>query len=214
MAQVYKCPEPACAREFETVSGWKRHMSTQHNGWSDEQLMGVTGYAQAGLGVTGEESFESYAAKMPASEKDFARVAAEGAAQPTGAAASEGVPAPARKPVVSKKIKADMRRFKRKLSYDFPKKAFDKMAEQYGPMWKLDDDDADMIADAVGGIFEGFGVEFQIEQKEIVLQSRFWLFLYPALVFAVVLLAKFAMFQQFKKPGTEPEADATTETVQ
>jgi hypothetical protein len=171
----YACPHRGkgesrlCDREFEAITGWKRHMTRQHGGYDDAQLSSVVS-APAPNAELGRSLFLSEVEggipgqDHPQQEKQ---------PSPAGKVApSASAPEPTKRvPFKSKKLK----KFFSSIPQVFLK------AKGIEP----DDDDKEMIDTATEMLEEMFGVAFEVPEDMWVIRSRWLALLFP---FGAVLI--------------------------
>lgn len=204
------CPR-GCTRKgkpipINSLRGWKRHMTAKHGGWENPEMdsaMLSAGTATPGEGeqVPGVEAdFSSFANDLPDSENG-----APATASPAGPT-DQAAPPPAtfskvKTDAASQRLTKKMEKVKRQLAEALPR-AVDVFTADKGPEWKLDDSQRDMLTDAVESVFDMLDVSFEIQQFNVQLRSRFWIFLYPLTVLIMIFATKAA---RAPKQETEPE---------
>lgn len=67
---MIQCPD--CSSEFESLRGWKRHMSMTHGGWTEDQVAKIAENlsSEQGAVATGFQSFEEAEAALSSSQVD------------------------------------------------------------------------------------------------------------------------------------------------
>lgn len=115
-----------------------------------------------------------------------------------------GTPAPPeRKKVnVSKKVQRAMNKFRKKAA-DVPIMWFHQQAKNR-PEWELDDEEKDLLKDAVDTVFEVLDVQIEIEPLSWTLTSVWWVISYPILAFVFLFLTKKS--QTLEKEKEEQQA--------
>lgn len=180
---TYQCPD--CQRSFKKLGGWKRHMTATHEGYTADQLRDATS-TNEGAAVTGHVDFVSAAASMPESETAYSAPEVE-----TVETEEEQESIRASK-VVKKKMRARMDTLKKKLANDMPEQAF----RRAGIV--LDQDDKQWLGESIETSLEVFGIEFEVEQKNVTVRNPLWVLLYPLLVVTLIVFNKF-----FNEPAEE-----------
>jgi hypothetical protein len=152
-----------------------------------------------------EQSFEQFAATMPETAQGFL----ESVVSPStteresniGSSPAEQLgepPAPRIKRInMSKKMRKAMDKFKGKAA-NLPIMWFHNQAKEF-PEWELDQDEKDMIEDAVSTVFELLDIEIAIEPLSMTLTSIWWVLGYPPLVFLFLFLSKKSMTMDKQK---------------
>lgn len=183
--ELYFCPrgcEPP--KPLNTLRKWKRHMSVMHGGFLPGELAAATGGDQEGVAITGETSFDNFAASMPedASElrSDYQPPEPIVDISEVRARAEENARDEAQK-VVSKKVRARLDSFKKKLTGDWPMKFF--------AMKGIDllQDERDMIRDA-------FDMALEMLDIQIEVQPLGWRITNPLYIIAFPFVVCFAIF--------------------
>lgn len=158
-----------------------------------------------------EETFSQLADSMPSSEQGFLdSVSPITQSEDAGVAPSPVTDAtPERKVVkVSKNIKKAMNKFKKKVA-EFPIAWFHQQAKG-NPEWELDEEEKDLITDAIGTVFELLDIEFAIEPLSVQLTSIWWVIAYPVLTFVFLFLTKKSLTmereQQEQQQAAQEEA--------
>lgn len=157
---MHTCPHDI--REFETLAGWKSHMTRAHGGYSDDELSAAAGVTSTDMGDV-KQRMSDFAESMLGSET------------PT---AADVAPPPSQAPPIGKRIKATPKKLKKLIS-SIPAKLF----TAYGIT--PDDEDKESIEEAVEFVQDIFGVEFQVPEDKFVVRNRLMAF---AWVIGVILL--------------------------
>lgn len=198
---------------INSLRGWKRHMTAKHGGWDDPEmetavLAAGTEPAANGGPVPGAGSdFTSFANDLPDSEGG----AVASAVAPDGVT-DQAAPAPAtfskvKTDAASARLTKKMEKVKRQLAEALPR-AVDVFTADKGPEWKLDDSQRDMLTDAVESVFDMLDVQFEIQQFNVQLKSRFWILLYPITVLLMIFATKAAKNQVTETKETKLESEA------
>lgn len=140
--------------------------------------------------------FESYAATMPETASGFLETPSEPAATTTQEGSffdtvdtgDEYTPPSRRRVNVTKKVRRAMNRMKGKLS-NIPIMYFHNQAK-LNPEWELDDEEKELITDAVDTVFDVLDIEFEIEPLSWTLTSIYWVLGYPVIAFLFLLFQK------------------------
>ena len=192
---------------FETLGDWKKHMTNEHGGYSDAELQHAAGSGEEGAYITGEDSFEQYAARMPSTESGLRDSVVDSSVKSPGNTAGESptdgtveesagffdVQPSVRRIEMSKNMKKQLKRMKQLIAEKAPRIVFQRIAEQrHQPSFALTDTEADFVSESIEVAFEAFGIQFEIMETDIVLTSKIWLLLYPVLVILSVFLLKSA----------------------
>lgn len=150
-----------------------------------------------GLHVDDGQTFEQLAEQMPETAQGFLDSVQQeadrvGSADDGGSLIGE-ITAPApdeqrRKVNVSKKVRKAMNRLKGKVA-EVPIMWFHTQAKA-NPEWELDNDEKEMLTDAISTVFDVLDIEFEIEPLTWTLTSIWWVIGYPVLAFAFLFLSK------------------------
>lgn len=186
---AYKCPQ--CEETPETMTAWKRHMSSAHGGYNDDDVRFASGSGDEGMFAAGEESFDSYAESLPDNVQDLVNP------PPTEDEIAEERQAATEKEVkvarvaMSKKMKKKMEAFKSKLSETFPSLFFHSMAVKHEqPEWELTSDEKESIKDSIDTVLEILDIEFAFQPISLQLTSIWWVVCYPIIVFGFIFISK------------------------
>jgi len=174
----FACPKPQCnGRTFDTLRGWKQHMSG-HGGYSAEELAQVAGIAQPAAGDDVRARMAALAETMPSAgdEKD---ASGEKTASGTPHEAPPA-PAPAPQPEV-RRVQFAPKKFK-KLVGSLP----GKILEHNGI--ELDAEDEAILSELGEFMGEVFGIEFSVPATSVTVESRFLAFIAIAGVMLVIYL--------------------------
>lgn len=148
----------------------------------------------------GEPSFEEMAASMPETAQGFLDAVLPPSVPTTGVGdagggdddflgdATDAPPRPRKRVDVTKKMRKAMNRLKGKVS-NVPIMWFHTQAKEH-PEWELDDDEKDLLKDAIDTVFEVLDIEVEIEPLSLVLTSIWWVVSYPVLAFLFLFLTK------------------------
>jgi hypothetical protein len=160
---------------------------------------------------SGEQTFSELADSMPSTEQGFLdSVTPITQSEDAGGASSPITDVPPERKVVkvSKNIKKAMNKFKKKVT-EFPIAWFHQQAKG-NPEWELDDEEKDLITDAIGTVFELLDIEFAIEPLSVQLTSIWWVIAYPILTFVFLFLTKKSLTmereQQEQQQAAQEEA--------
>jgi hypothetical protein len=203
-------------------------MTMTHGGWSDEQLASASGISifpsnpngdsrdssvmtdSEGSHLMGEESFDSFASKLPedASSGFGKEPIAESTESEFGEAAETAESRAARRVQMPKKMRAEMKKLKKKIAEDLPRLFFNRRAEQLDqPEWKLTRDEEEAIADSVNMVLEILDIEFAIEPLNMTLTSIWWVIAYPVIVILGIFMFKQAEIQKQENPLGENQGN-------
>jgi len=197
----YECPEGCKGQGGKpiaaTIRGWKKHMTKQHGGYTDEQLSAIVGAAPASP-EAGRELFLSEAGETPQTSAE--------------AAAAAPAPEPSPEKVVeiktdaaARKLSAKMNKMQKKLAEAIPAILNTKL-ETAGGEWKMSDSDKEFLSEAFENCFDVLDVEFRVAPISKTLTSPLWVLLLPVIALAVIYIPK--VMQNAGKVGKE---DATTD---
>lgn len=223
---------PNCEFEPSSVQGWKRHMTMTHGGWSSDQLARANGLNifmedqpvngsssgvmtdTEGSHLMGEDSFDSFASKLPSDASsgfDAAQTASTGAYPEAGETVDATDTPAARRMQMPKKMRAEMRKLKKKIAEELPELFFNRRAEQLDqPEWKLTTDEKDAISDSINMVLEVLDIEFAIEPLSMTLTSIWWVIAYPIVVILGIFMLKQSEIMKKENPlGEDTEAQST-----
>lgn len=166
-----KCPK--CGKKFDTLSGFKRHLSATHGGYTDAELQSYLG---------GSSPSENVQARMD-SFADRLDVAGAGGAEPvSGATPAQTQSAPAATPLpTEKRVKATPKKLKKILG-GIPAKILESAGIP------TDDEDTEALDEASEFLADVFGFEFSVPESKYVVQSRFFAFLWVGGVTLLIYL--------------------------
>lgn len=169
--------------EFAFLKGWKRHYTNKHTTWTQEELEQVVAQARGTEGAESSEgSFDSFAATLPETEADIP--------PSSGAAAATPGPTPQTTTVktdaAAKKLAAKAAKLKREIATALPR-AVEQALLRKGPTWAMSKEQKEMLTDSIESVFDVLDVQFQIQQYNVELKSRIWVFLYPVAVLLAIL---------------------------
>lgn len=111
------------------------------------------------------------------------------------------LPSPRKQVNVSKQMKKAMKKFKSKAA-NVPIMWFHAQAKN-NPEWELDDDEKEMLQDAIDICFEVLDIDILIEPLNITLTSIWWIVSYPLLAFLFLFLTKKSWVMESEKPNAE-----------
>lgn len=187
MPERYSCPSPDCGKSYASLGGLKTHMARMHGGYTPEEI--ATASAEP---TPPAESVDS----------EVVVVDDDGAVHP---ATQETAPPPP-PPMQSDRPKVITRRSRElndtlnsaiQLAIKHLTRGIDDAERQ-----QLDYARREITAALVG-------VEFDFDEKLIVLRSKIWLLVSVILLYAVEKLPTFAdMFKMLKKETAKKEPDA------
>lgn len=101
---------------------------------------------------------------------------------------SDAPPEPRKRVNISKKMKSAMKRLKGKTA-NVPIMWFHMQAKN-NPEWELDEEEKELLKDAVDTAFEVLDIDIVIEPLNITLESIWWVISYPILAFVFLFLTK------------------------
>jgi len=164
-----------------------------------------------GLHLGDTRSFEELASSMPETAQGFLADAlppsndsqtGEGSLLATTGTGDE--PTPAKRVNVSKKMQKAMKKFKSKVA-DVPIMWFHQQAKQ-NPEWELDDDERELLTDAIETVFEVLDIEVEIQPLSWKLTSIYWVISYPILAFVFLFLTKKSVTMQKEQEAMNDNA--------
>lgn len=147
----------------------------------------------AGTSISGGQSFEEFSAGLPEDSRSGFGVldpSDQPAGEGFGLAQEEGEPEPTKKAKsikMSKKMKAAMKKIQEKVT-SFPLLYFKHKATIH-PEWALDEDEKEIVTDALGFVFEVLDINFMIEGLDITLTSIWWVLAYPILAIGMIFIS-------------------------
>lgn len=190
----FSCPK-GCLRRgkpvpLNTLRGWKRHMSVEHGGYSDEELRAATqGAGEEGAHLSGSPSLKDFTATLP--EKADAPAPQPGAAPGAAPAPNPELEKERARRVRAEKITKQMR----DTISAMPGQLFDTISDlRKEPGWKLSDKEQERIADAISLCLEALPVEFEVQPYVIRVDKPLWFLLFPIAVLLFVFGAKAVAF--------------------
>jgi hypothetical protein len=196
---IYACPKGCKAQGgypiAASVRGWKKHMSRQHGGYTQEELNAILGSSTPDL--------ESGRAAFLSAADDNAPPAETGGQGGEKTAAAPG-PSPEelkslRTDATAKRLSAKMNKFKKSIADKLPQ-AVNNAFKDKGPEWAMDEEERAMLSEALENCFEVLDIDFQIAPIGMVLSNPLWVLLLPI----ATLLLIFGM-KAVKNKKTEAE---------
>lgn len=185
-------------------------MTERHTVWSEDQLKAAVAAAGPDAGAPAQEpaeSLDSFASSLPENEADAAASATSTAgAVGEGPAASASGMSNVKTDAAAKKLNQKMAKVKRQIAEAFPK-AVGTLLESKGPGWALTKEHKDMLTDSIESVFDILDVQFQIQQLNVELKSRLWVFMYPVAVLCMILGLLAAKNTEKDKPAEEKPAE-------
>jgi hypothetical protein len=183
---VYECPL-GCKHSGNlpiaaTVRGWKRHMTSTHEGWTNEQLEAACG--------TGPKNSEAGRAIF-LGEADSGEPARDNAKTPQ---VTPGPPSPEKLAEIktdaaAKKLNAKMSKIKRQFAEKIPQMLNAALLAK-GPEWTMDQGDMDMVTESVESCFDMLEINFQIAPIGATLKNPLWVLIYPLVVLCAIFIVK------------------------
>jgi hypothetical protein len=174
----FACPKPQCnGRTFDSLRGWKTHMSG-HGGYDAAELAQVAGVAQPAAGDDVRARMATLAQTMPSAGGDT-----DASGETTAnehPRREDAPPAPAPQPEV-RRVQFAPKKFK-KLVGSLP----GKILEHNGI--ELDSEDEAILSELGEFMGEVFGVEFSVPATSVTIESRFLAFIAIAGVMLVIYL--------------------------
>lgn len=189
-----------CARDAESIRGWKTHMSRQHGGYDEGQLGAIVGAAvpnpDAGrITFLGEiDSTDTPGLFDPDREKTGQDTPTEGNAVGVAGATRTAPEQP------KKRVK-----FKPKAMREF----LSELPEMFFKAKGIEPDDSDKkLLDAASEMLEElFGVSFEVPDTEWVIKSRLLALLFPFAAVLVVYAKHTITLDWFKKKDEQQETE-------
>jgi hypothetical protein len=145
----------------------------------------------AGTSVSGGQTFEEYSTTLPIDSRsgfDVVNLNEPAAGEGFGVMTDEQEPTKKIKSIkMSKKMKAAMKKIQEKVT-SFPLLYFKHKATVH-PEWALDEDEKEIVIDALGFVFEVLDINFMIEGLDITLTSIWWVLAYPILAIGMIFIS-------------------------
>lgn len=165
---IYECPHGCKAQGkpiAASVRGWKKHMTRNHSGYTDEQLAAIVGAAPPDR-QRGREAFLFEAGKVPGQDESAIgeKTDAEGTGSPD--------PEQAAAAPVSKVVPLKMRKLKKAMA-SLP------LVFLKAKGIEVDDDDREIIDGAQEILEDMFGVSIEVPESAWVIRSRLIALLFP-----------------------------------
>lgn len=205
---IYECPE-GCKAQGErpiaaSIRGWKKHMTRQHQGYTQEQLDAIVG-ATPPSSQAGKDLFLSEfddADKVAPHATDG--VAGEGG----GSVASPDKTVEVKTDAAARKLSAKMNKMQAKFAKKIPEIMNNALKSQ-GDEWQMADDDKETLAEAIENCFEVLDVEFRVAPISKVLTNPLWVFMLPIFALLLIFLPK----AMKNLPQLQGKIDAENSTV-
>lgn len=176
-----------------TVRGWKKHMTRNHDGYTEEQLTAVVGATAPDAGVGRDLFLNEIESGVQASIGGEVKPIDDA----TGAATPPVVDI--RTDATSRKLSAKMNKMKKNFADQIPK-IVNAALKQKGDEWIMDDSDKEMLSESVESCFDVLDIQFQMAPMGFVLENPLWVLLYPVLTLAFIFGIK-AVKNQPQKEG-------------
>jgi hypothetical protein len=176
-------------------------MTRYHTTWTQEQLEAAVAADRESTQGGEAETFDAFASTLPESESDVEQPQASTASATPQPPSTTNVKTDA----ASRKLQAKMAKMKREFSNLIPR-AFESALLRKGPTWAMSKEQKDMLTDAVESVFDVLDVSFSVQQYNVELKSRIWVFLYPV----VIGLGIFGLIAA-RNQGSEPIKEEKSE---
>lgn len=173
----FPCPECETERIFPTLAGWKRHMTSMHNGYTADQVEEVQSSKDEGLAVAGGENLLTAVSRMPTSEDALDKDRDE----TPKLSAAEKKDLKER----NKRIRARFDTLRKRISTDVPEDAF-----RYAGI-ELEEKDKELLGEAIDLSLEVVGVDFEVSPIAFTVRNPFIILLYPLFVIAIIVVKTF-----------------------
>jgi hypothetical protein len=146
------------------------------------------------------DSFGRFVEGLPSVEG--AAAASASTATVTGERKPETVPV--KTDAATKALNAKMAKLKRQIAKAYPK-AVEGILSKKGPGWAMSEEQKDILADSIESVFEMLDIQFQIEQLNVELKSRLWIFLYPVAALLMILAVLAGKNVSQENPNDKPD---------
>lgn len=159
------CPRPGCGKQVMRLRELKRHMSSEHGGFLDEELAQAVGGPVADVATRMSnfaQTIPSNSTEGDGQEQETERGSVDSQRTSTIPPANSPSPVP-----IGRTVKATPKKLKRVLG-SIPKA----ILEQLGI--PLDDEDKDALDESGEFLADVFGVEFIVPESKAQLQWRGW----------------------------------------
>lgn len=204
----YECPH-GCKGQGDkpvaaTIRGWKKHMTRNHEGYSESELAAIIMTETTKDSTVGRETFLSEA------ETDPSLYIKDGAVTDKPPQGSIDAETEARKTVelktdaAAKKFNAKLNKMKKALADKFPTVVAGAVRER-GPEWQLESDDTEILSEAVENCFDVLDIDFRIAPYNMVLSNPLWVLLLPILALVIVFAPKAVKSAQLHKEDQAAE---------
>lgn len=184
-------------------------MTMTHGGWESEAIPPDALFGDAmdnvdlgnmsnetmsdseGSHLMGEDSFQAFAEKLPEDASFGFDTPATNSVISDEPSEPQEEQAAQRRMQMPKKMRAEMKKLKKKIAEDIPELFFNRRAEQLDqPAWKLTEDESEAIADSVNMVLEVLDIDFAIEPLNYTLTSIWWVLAYPCIVILGIFMLK------------------------
>jgi hypothetical protein len=166
--------------------GWKKHMTRQHGGYTQEQLAAALG-AVAPDSEVGRDLFLSEADGVTDSPSN--RDGDTGEEQGEGKISSPEKIKEIKTDAAARKLSAKFNKFQKKITEQLTK-ALSSAVEEKGSEWAMDEGDQEMFKESLENCFEVLDVEFNIAPITAQLTNPLWVLLMPLLALALIFVPK------------------------
>lgn len=187
---IYECPDGCKSQGGKpiaaTIRGWKKHMTRQHGGYTEEQLAAILS-TNAPDTEKGRDLFLN--------EIDSASsVDAESASSPaeTGDAANPSPvpPVPLKTDATAKKFRAEMTKMKEQISSGVCDAINIKLKDS--PEWQLEKEESEAVAESIQNALKILDIELAVQPIQWTFTSPFWVLLMPLLTLIIIFGKKAA----------------------
>lgn len=171
-----------------TLQGWKKHMTRNHGGYTEEQLAIAGSMLPLKTGAGGDPAqgeFEAMRSGAPETEGgEFTAPVDIGTGLPAEPSTDDAKPNKA-----TRKLSGEMKAMKKNFADQIPK-IISVMAASKGPEWGLDSEEQGMVAEACNSMLTVLDIEFNFQPINMQLNSPFWALLFPIMVLALIFAKK------------------------
>jgi hypothetical protein len=199
---IYECPKGCKAAGNKpiaaTIRGWKKHMTKQHGGFSDEELSAIIASVPMPSSPSGSESGKDAFLK----ENEAPLPGAIPIDRPRNTPEEEQAKAVKIKTdEMAKRYNQRINKMRKRISEALPR-AVGEAVKKKGPIWQLSQDDSELLSESVENSLDVLDIDFQITPISATLTNPLWVLLLPFLALLLIFVPK-AMLAAEEERGQE-----------
>ncbi len=190
-----------CRKVCASLQGWKRHMSSSHGGYDTQDLIEAVGENSAESADNVRERMDRFASTLPGGETQPKTERDGTTPVGSGTPPAPGMPGERRVRATPKKLK--------KILGGIPARMLEESKIE------LDSEDRDALDEAGEFLADVFGVEFSVPESKVVVESRFWAFVWVAGITGLIYIKhRFPFVAKYVLKMFKPKDETSAETVE